>query len=65
MHSKKSTHYGTINDFIVYLFLKMFETKVFWAITKGLAGKRMPAGQGYNKLYRKIPWDLYRGMELP
>ncbi len=20
---------------------------------------------GYTKLYRKIPWDLYRGMELP
>ena len=21
--------------------------------------------QGYTKLYRKIPWDVYRGMELP
>jgi hypothetical protein len=20
---------------------------------------------GYTKLYRKIPWDVYRGMELP
>ncbi len=21
--------------------------------------------KGYTKLYRKIPWDVYRGMELP
>jgi uncharacterized Zn-finger protein len=21
--------------------------------------------RGYTKLYRKIPWDVYRGMELP
>ncbi len=21
--------------------------------------------EGYTKLYRKIPWDVYRGMELP
>jgi hypothetical protein len=24
-----------------------------------------PRKRGYTKLYRKIPWDVYRGMELP
>jgi hypothetical protein len=27
--------------------------------------KRNTKTEGYTKLYRKIPWDVYCGMELP
>jgi hypothetical protein len=52
---------------IHFLYSSIFQPgfrEVFWGHF-GVRNLEKVEKQGYTKLYRKIPWDIYRGMEIP